>query len=45
MATSKVNPDGSEVMASALAPIGGIAGTGTHAYATTTLGELLRFDL
>lgn len=41
----KVNPDGSELMAADLAPIGGIAGTSTHAYATTTLGELLRLDL
>jgi hypothetical protein len=31
-------------MAGGLASIGGIAGTSTHAYATTSLGELLRLD-
>jgi hypothetical protein len=41
----KVNPDGSEMMAGALAPLDGIAATSTHAYATTSLGELLRLDL
>jgi hypothetical protein len=41
----KVNPDGSELLAAGLAPIGGIAATATHAYATTSLGELLRVDL
>jgi hypothetical protein len=39
-----VNHDVSELMAGGLAAIGGIAGDGTHAYATTALGELLRFD-
>jgi hypothetical protein len=41
----RVNPDGSEMMAAGLAPLGGIAATSTHAYATTSLGELLRLDL
>ena len=40
----RVNHDLSELMAGGLAPIGGIAATSTHAYATTTLGELLRLD-
>jgi hypothetical protein len=40
----RVNHDLSELMAAGLAPIGGIAGTSTHAYATTQLGELLRLD-
>ena len=35
----------SELMAGGPASIGGIAGTSTHAYATTQLGELLRLDL
>jgi hypothetical protein len=40
----RVNHDVSELMAAGLAPIGGMAATSTHAYATTQLGELLRFD-
>lgn len=40
----RVNHDVSELMAGGLASIGGIAGTSTHAYATTSLGELLRWD-
>jgi hypothetical protein len=40
----RVNHDVSELMAGGLASLGGIAGTSAHAYATTTLGELLRFD-
>ena len=40
----RVNHDLSELMAGGLASIGGIAGTSTHAYATTSLGELLRLD-
>ncbi len=40
----RANHDGSELMAGGLASIGGIAGTSTHAYATTSLGELLRWD-
>ena len=38
------NADSSELMAGGLAAVGGIAGTSTHAYATTALGELLRWD-
>ena len=38
----RVNPDGAETIAGALASIGGVAGTSTHAYVTTSLGELLR---
>jgi hypothetical protein len=40
----RVNHDLSELMAGGLASIGGIAATSTHAYATTSLGELLSFD-
>lgn len=40
----RVNHDVSELMAGGLAPIGGVAATSSHAYATTTLGELLRWD-
>lgn len=40
----RANHDVSELMAAGLAAIGGIAGTSTHAYATTALGELLRWD-
>jgi hypothetical protein len=41
----KVNPTGSELMAGGLASLGGLAATAAHAYATTSLGELLRLDL
>jgi hypothetical protein len=41
----KVNPSGSELMAGGLGSFGGIAADATHAYATTSLGELLRWDL
>jgi len=39
----RVNHDVSELMAGGLAPIGGIAATSNYAYATTRLGELLRW--
>ena len=40
----KVDPTGSGLMAGGLASLGGIAGNATHAYGTTSLGELLRWD-
>ena len=38
-------PDGSSYFAVGLSPIGGIATYGSHLYAITTIGELLRWDL